>query len=195
VTQQDPALESADEVKVKRPIPSSAAHDAMKKKPQKGVKRVAEVPAPFLRLYFGRQNDDDDEDDDSRSKAAADERYRLPRKQPQKCVIEVNPALRTEPEDAFVPPPRGDSWVVGTTRYSSALPVCTKRLSSRQRAVYEKQQDNASGKPITVLFPVKTDAVLQTGALPQPLVVKPTNKHILLSIIDRLHKLKHPPST
>jgi len=164
-----------------------AASAAKSKQTTKGVKRSAEVPAPFLRLYF------DSHESTVRSRSKSGHRVSA-NKQPQRSVIEVNPALRTELEDDFVPPPRGETWIVGTSNHSSALPVYTKRLSAKQRALCEKQQQqNASTRmAVTVLFPVNSGTVPQTGALPQPLVVKPTNKHILLSIVDRLHKLKHP---
>lgn len=171
-----------------------------------GVLRPPEEAAPFLRLYAAvdretrrrqqhEEDEEDDEDEEEETEKEEEEGSTSTEEppQPQRRVIEVNLALRTEPEDAFVPPPRGNSWVVGSTDCAAALPVCVRRLSAKQRALYEEQQQEEEQKQrgrarrATVLFPVNSGAAVQTGALPPPQVVKPTNRAILLAIADRLH--------
>ena len=169
-----------------------------------GILRPPEEAAPFLRLYAAvdrearrRRGDSDGEDEDTEGAESAAE---LP--QPQRRIIEVDLALRTEPEEPLVPPPRGNSWVVGRSDYAAALPVCVKRLSAKQRALYEQQQQEEEGeeemegkgkrkrrggRTTTVLFPINSGATVQTGELPPPQVVKPTNRAILLAIAERLH--------
>ena len=153
----------------------------------KAAKRPPRLPAPFLRLYVHAEEEkDEDEGADEDDGAAADDE-----REPQRRVVEVNNALFVGPDDVLVPPPRGSSWVVGLSAHASALPVDTARLSAKQRAAAEQQRSQHPQQAVAVLFPVNSDAQVQTGELPPPFTVKPTSNRTLLAVVERLHLQQH----